>query len=391
MFRKGWFSKEGRSRKVILLLLFSSLSLSLLQCEYIGRYFQQKYFRDEYKPQELEVQVIGSFPSECHLEAIPWISYEKGYCQTAALQMIAYKHGLKPSLGYLNFLMGFTYGAVHFGNLNSFMAYTDPEPGSRVAAPYLGLERRYIVTNDPDAFLKALRFYLSKGYPVRIALNSFRLRGKEGFSPHSELLVGYDESGFYYFETGGEDRFVERAEGLKLTDQTLIEAVGDLCEKFNLPWEFALTIFEKREKEEDLSEIWGRNGELLVGSKWGPIAQGSVAIKEFASNIEKVGLEIKDWRLTICKLKAASYTRLDNAKFLKGYFAGDEQVEKAAELLKEAGGYYKEALKVVGEGVESKANVEKVVALLRKAASEEEEAGKIFINKGEARPLPKAI
>ena len=165
-----------------------------------------------------------------------------------------------------------------FRDLSSLRAMplfqTDPEPGLRVAAPHLGLEKRYIVTSDADAFLRATRYYLSKGYPVRVAVNVLRILGEEGFSPHSELLVGYDQS-------GGEDRFIEGSEGLWLTDQALLDAVRDLSERFNLPWTFSLTIFEEREREEDLTDVWSRNGALLIGTRWGP-AQGSVGIREFA-------------------------------------------------------------------------------------------------------------
>jgi len=346
---------------------------------YLPTYFQQQYFRQAYQPEKIELKEIGDFPGEYRIEGIPWISYEKAYCHSTALQMIAYKHGLKPSIGWLNFLMGFTYGAFYRGDPTGFMPYTDPIPGARVAAPYLGLKMRYLTTNDSDSFLNAVRFYLSRGYPVGIQLDAAMLWDEEGFFPHRELLVGYDKSGFHYFETIKEDRFIEEAEGLKITGRLLVKAVSKINKEFARPWRFALTIFEKGEKKEDLSEIWIRNGKLLVGSKQGPIASGAPAIKEFASKLKKVGGIKNLWAL-----ETMSYTRSDNAAFLKGYFAGDEQVEEAAILLQGAGEHYQEVLEKVTTGIEDEEEIEEVVALLSKAASLEEEAGRIFMSKGEA-------
>ena len=370
-------------------LLLLCLGIGLVECGHIGGYFQRKYFRDQYVPQEFKLHGVGSPPSECHLDDVPWISHEGPHCQTATLQMVAHKHGLDPSLAYVDFLMGASYGAVYFRDLTSLRAmplfHTDPEPGLRVAAPYLGLERQYIVTNDADAFLQASRFYLSTGYPVRIAVNVLRLLGEEGFSPHSELLVGYDESGFYYYETGGKDRFIEGAEGLRLTDQTLLDAVRDLTDRFGLPWEFALTIFEKREREGDLSDIWRRNGSQLVGTRWGP-AQGAVGIREFASDIEEAALGITDWQFIARHLAAGSGYRLANARFLRDHFAGHGRVEEAARLLAEAGGYYQEAAAIVAEDIDDIGEVEVLVSLLRKAASSEEQAGRALLAQGEHHP-----
>jgi len=370
-----------KPRKIIIIAIAISATVAgvfLLGGPHIGRYFQQKYFHEAYKPQELETQAIGSSPSEYQIKGIPWISYEKSYCQSTALQMIAYKHGLKPSLGYLNFLTGFTYGAFYPGDPIGFLPYNDPIPGCRLAVPYLGLEMKYLITDDSDSFLNALRFYLSREYPVGIQLNAAMLWDEEGFFPHSELLEGYDESGFYYFETVKEDRFTEEAEGLKVTDQLLIEAVAEVNKELARPRKFALTIFEKGERKEDLSEIWTRNGEALVGSKQGPVAGGAVAIKEFASKLKGEG-EIKN----LWALEALSYTRLDNAVFLEQYFADDKEIKEAAQLLRKADEYYDQALEIAEGDIKSKEKANQVAELLIMGASLEEEAGKIFISKGE--------
>jgi len=363
---------------VVVTVLAVLAGIFMLAGPHIGKYFQQKYYRDTYKPQELEAQVISGFPAEYHIKDIPWISYEKSYCHSISLQMIASKHGVKKPLGYYNFIMGWTYGAAYLGD--RFGPYTDPIPGSIAAAPYLGLKMNYLTTNDPDLFINVLRFYLSKEYPVEIQLNAAILWDKKEFLPHSELLVGYDESGFYYFETViKEEGFTKQAEGLNVTDRILIEAVADGNEEFGRPWKFALTIFEKGEKKEDMSEIWIRNGEGLIGSKFWRMASGAPAIKEFAFDI-KESEEIKN----LWALEALSYTRLDNTKFLEQYFADDKEIKEAAELLRKAGAYYDKALEIVKGDIKSEKKLAEVTELLIKGADLEEKAGKIFLSKGEA-------
>jgi hypothetical protein len=396
----------GTAKKVILIIFIITAVLGVavwFSMPYIGRYYQHKYFYEEYRPEELQLDAIANFPSEYHLKGIPWISYKKSYCQSTSLQMIAHYHGIEEPLDYFNFLMGFSYSAVSFGNWQSFMPWTDPELGFRVAAPYLGLKRRYIITNNDEFLLKALKFYLSKGYPISIAHNSRALRGKKGFSGHSVVLVGYNEGDFYYYETGGEDRFIEGKKGITVTDQTLINAMRDIHERFNHPWKFSFTIFEKAEKMEDFREIWKRNGKLLIGSKWGPICQGSFAIREFANQLEKeaddlksrsatdkkkqnaalsiVDVNISSWDYIRWKLKAAIYTRQDNARFLREYFPSDPGIKKATRAFDEAIKCYEEALKVGEEFMAGKATIEEIVKPLLGAAAFEEEAGRIFLQK----------
>lgn len=372
----------NKSLKIAILILaaFTVLvGIFTLSGQDIGKFFLQKYLHEAYKPQELEIQAIGSFPSEYHIKEIPWISYEKAYCASTALQMIAYKHGLKPSLGYLNFLMGFTYGSFYPGDQTGFLPYNDPIPGSRLAAPYLGLEMKYIITNDPEPFLNALRFYLSREYPVDIQLNVAILWGEEGIFPHHELLVGYDESGFYYYETFKQDRFIKEAEGLKVTNELLIEAVAEANKELSRPWKFAFIIFEKGEKKEDLSETWKINGAALVGNKLGPLAGGAVAIKEFASKIKEDG-ETRN----LLALEFMSYNRLDNARFLEHYFADDKEIKEVVGLFKKAGELYNKALAIAKDDIERREKVNEVAELLIKGASLEEKAGKIFISKGKS-------
>lgn len=339
-----------------------------------GNDFLAQHFRREYEPEDLTPQAIGSFPAEYFIEGVPWISYQKAYCQSASLQMIAYKHGIKESLGYFNFIMGFTYGAFDEGFSKTFMPYTDPETGFKVAAPYLGLKRRYLITNDDTMFLRALRFYLSKGYPVRVAVNAARLYDKKGFFPHSEVLVGYDKEEFSFYETGKKDQLIEASKGISVSNQTLLEAISDINKTFRYPWKFALTIFEKAEKKDDLSPIWTRNGELLIGFKGGPVATGSCAIKEVISYLESLGDKLDKSSIQNSIgffLECGPYTRADNAAFLRKYFAGDKEAEEAAQLFQKAAECYTKILKST-EGIKGKEDYRSIIELLRECASLEE-------------------
>lgn len=369
----------SRLKKIILVAAtVSAATVGALNLA-LPNYFQQKYFHEAYMPRSFENEAIGGFPSEYKIGEIPWISYEKAYCESAALQMVAYKHGMKPSISYINFLMGFTYGAFHPGDPIQFLPYNDPITGSRLAAPYLGLRMEHLTTNDPDAFLRAIRFYLSKDYPVDIQLNAAMIWEQQGIMPHSELIVGYDAAGFYFFETTMKHHYIEEAKGLRITDRLLIEAVSNLNETYGRPWRFALSIFEKDNQIEDLSQVMIRNGETLVGSKQGPIAWGATAIREFVSRIRENGdLE------NIGPLEAMSYTRLDNALFLEQFFAYDTEIGQAAELLRKADACYKQALEMAIDNTKRREYIDELANLLVTGANYEEEAGIVLMSRGRA-------
>jgi len=362
---------------IILWIVISVVLVSVFMWLYICRYFQQRYFERNYHPQWLKEDEIGNFPKNYEIKNIPWISYKKAYCQPATIQMVAYKNGIKADRDYINFLMGHTYGAVYFGKQLSIMPTTDPEAGAEVAAPYLGLKRNYLVTNDLKLFIKAVKFYLSKDYPIRIALNVAILSGKLGFSPHSELLIGYNDEYFFYFETGNEDRWSENKRRLSIDEQTLTKAVNSLSKTFNLPWKFQLTTYEKYKKEKDLRKIWKRNGELLVGNKWGPVKSGSFAIRKFSSDLEKLSSKITDWQSIEYLLEWFSYTRFDNVKFLKEHFMGNKKVEEASQNIEKAAKCYEESLKILKKDKK----INEIITLLYKAASLEKKAGEVFISK----------
>ena len=80
--------------------------------------FYHDYLKEYYKPRLITKSDIGSYPQLAHVANMPWISYNKSYCASICLQMVTYKHGLNMSLGLLNFIMGFTYGAAYMQYYN---------------------------------------------------------------------------------------------------------------------------------------------------------------------------------------------------------------------------------------------------------------------------------
>jgi len=386
--------KGNRSRKWGLALGIAGGVLVLLAVggffgwRALTNYFVQQYYQQSYNPLALTTNQIADYPAEHHLDDVPWIAVGEPLCQSTSLQMIAAQRGIEQPRRHFDFLMGFTYGAGEIPGGLGFFPGTDPETGFVAAAPYLGLVRRYYVTDDETLYLKAVRYYLSQGYPVRVGLDFAALYGLEEESPHSEVLVGYDESGFYYYETvcippapcePGHQQPGER--GLHVSDGKLLDAVLNQAKSFAYSWRYSLTIFEKGPLEQDLGPIWTRNGQSLIGrAKYGP-RQGADVIEGLAAKIEQsgVGMDISEIRLG---LETAVYVRHDNATYLQEAFAGESDLERGAALFDRAASDYEAVLNAIGDGVANQAEADQIADRLRDAAKAEREVGEVFLARG---------
>jgi hypothetical protein len=351
--------------------------------------FARMYMQQTRHPIRLARDAVGAFPSEHHLDDVPWIATRGWFCQSNSLAMIAAQHGIDEPTGHFCFLTGFTYGASRQPDRWAFMPYADPEAGFGVAAPYLGLVRRYYVTDDASLYLDALRYYLSQGYPVRVALNGCMLPEMEPCADaHSEVLVGYDEGGFFYYETVFESqRLPPGEEGIWVSECTLLDAVANWSGAFSTPWRYALTVFEAGPVERDLNPVWTRNGELLAGgSRFGP-RQGADAVEAAAAQVEEqwAALDLKntDFGSLRCGLEAAAYTRHSNAAYLRASFGGQTDIERAADLFDEAADLYTDALAALEDGVAGQSEAEQVAKALQDAAAVERGIGQIFLTRGE--------
>jgi hypothetical protein len=355
----------------------------------MNTYFQQQYYRQAYEPIELTAEDIGGYPAQHHLDDVPWIATQEAYCQSNSLRMIAAQHGIEEPREYFDFLMGFTYGGMEWPGHAAFFPYTDPETGLAFAAPYLGLARRYYTTSDKTLYLDALRYYLSQGYAVRVALDLAVVHNLEEQFAHSEVLVGYDEAGFYYYETvcraetACEPRHLPPGEkGLYVPNQLLLDAVAAQAKAFSYPWRYNLTVFEEGSPKEDLAPVWARNGQSLVGgAQYGP-RQGADAIEKLAATFEERGVKINLAEIR-SGIEVAVYIRHDNAAYLREAFPGEPDVERAADLFDRASGNFEAVLKSTEDGVADQAEADQIAAWLCDAAAAEREIGQIFLARGQ--------
>jgi hypothetical protein len=351
--------------------------------------FVRQYYQAEYAPLELAASQVGSYPPEYHLQDVPWISTGEPVCQSNSLQMIAAQQGIGASRRYFDFLMGFTYGATQTPGKLAFFPGTDPEPGFAVAAPYLGMVRRYYVTDDSGLYLGTLRHYLSRDYPVRVGLDMGVLHDLGTETPHSETLVGYDGEGFYYYETvclpevPCEPGHLPPGEwGLYTSNEALLDAVLGQAELLDYPWRYSLSIFEPGPLEEDLGPIWARNAQSLIGgNRYGP-KQGADVIDGLAETIERRGTRI-DVSEIEPGLATAVFSRQENAAYLREAFPNDAKLERAAGLFDEAAVHYQAVLDGLEGGITGPDEETQIAGWLREAATAERAAGGILLARGQ--------
>jgi hypothetical protein len=344
----------------------------------IGRYVQQQYARTAYRPEPLALLDTGDPPGMYRICGIPWISYDKAYCHTTALEMAARAYGLTPSVGELNFFSGLTYGAFSFGDQSQFVAYADPVEGTFIACESIGLEAHHLVTDDADDLLAGMVAYLMIDRPVIVQLNAGPLWGEDDLFPHTELIVGYEGTDFFYYETVEEDRYLQKADGYRISGDRLAGLIGELNEAFERPWDYSFIVLSHAEPTAQLEDVWRRNGELLIGSSFGPVANGCDALRRFAEQIRDDGAVVNYWGL-----EALSYTRTDNAAYLTERFPDDEDVLVAAGLLEQAGALYRQADALAQQEESlSQDDIEHIAALLSEGAGLEHRAGEIFLRLG---------
>lgn len=347
------------------------------------RGFVWRYYTQAYEPVRLAATDVGDYPSEQHLRDVPWIAADVPVCQSTSLQMIAAQRGAICSRAHIDFLMAFTYGFSAIPGMDTFFpGGVDPEVGLRDAAPYLGLRRRYYVTDDAALYVRALRSFLARGYPVRVALDMGALYGASTFIAHSDVLIGYDASGFYLYETvcvppatcaPGERPPGEI--GIYITEARLLQAVTSLARRFAYPWRYSLTIFEPGPRADDLRPVWERLANAtLGGNRYGP-PTGVAVLERVADQIERRGSRypvaaIKE------SLESAARFRRDNARYLRERFPDEADLARAAEQFEQAADRYAAAL---GGRVADQHAARRIATALREAAAAERAAGATFL------------
>lgn len=348
----------------------------------LDRVMSGAYFRWAYHPSPVPAPPAG-LPVEHHLADVPWIVEAKPVCQSVAVQMVAGHYGVHRSRAEIDFLMGFTYGAGYRADWGLLTVGVDPEAGIRTAAPFLGLTARYQTADDADRYLAALRASLVAGHPVRVPLDMATLYGHGEPLPHNEVLVGYDPSGFWYYEPISlppspcpPGRRPRGAGGLHVEAGRLLAAVARQSEMFGYPWPYALVSFAPGRSRTDLTPIWRKDGQALVGgSRWGQ-RWGAAAIEHVAALIEDgaAPLQLAE-RGGILGLA----TRPDNAAHLRGAHPDVPEILQAADDFDQAARGYGAAHAILCAQPGTADARAGVAHHLREVASAERRAGQRFL------------
>ncbi|GEM_PF-2458687 len=345
----------------------------------IGMSYRLQYFLNAYGVKELP-QANWVLPDSARVEGVPAISYTKQYCATTCLQMIASYYGQNLSIHSLNLITGFTYGAVLFrhGDKVFFIPYSDPFAGLKNASEYLGLRYRFVVTNNSDAFIEAIKHFIVEGVPVIVPVNAARLYSFSGFVPHFELVVGYDGDSFIIHEPVTPSPSMPKV--VRFDSGVIAKANEDLMKAFGMLWKHGAAVYEPGgARSRSLMDALRNDGNLLRGFSFKganyTIATGSYALEELAAAVEK-GLINKDYLLAVMEM--ARVNRADDAAFIAEEFPCCLKVSAAAQLLENASRIYGEVVEIVRAaqaGWESRA-----ASLIRSAARIERVAGMALVD-----------
>lgn len=343
------------------------------------------FINEFYRPQWLSRSDIPSYPQSAHITGIPWISHSEPFCASTCLQMISYRYGINKSIGYFNFIMGFTYGAwLLEADSVYFIPGSDPFIGYINASKVLGFKYHLLVTNDKDLFLDACCYYVSQGNPIVLPVDASTLYGSEGFSPHFELMVGYNADYFYIYEpVEAKSRFSYGELGKAFPKDVVAKAVSIFSKDLGLPWKYALIYFTKSgEPREELKEVLVWVGHLQIGAVYYGSAIGSKAIERLANltSAGKIDMETYNWSMGM-----AYVSRLSNSIFLRSYFHNNSLVLKASHELEEAAMLYHQILELTQGGLTLSEKTQ-VVDLLLQAAQHEAKAGELLIEAGGFTP-----
>jgi hypothetical protein len=353
------------------------------------------YFRWAYHPTPVPVLAPPTgLPVEHNLASVPWIVEDKPVCQSVATQMIAARYGAHRSRAEIDFLMGFTYGAGYRADWGFLTVGVDPETGIATAAPYLGLVAHYQTTNDADHFVVALQARLAAGDPVRVPLDMATLYGQGEPLPHNEVLVGFDTLGFFYYEPISlppspcrPGRHAPGARGLHVEADRLLAAVRRQTEMFGYPWRYALVSFAPAPTQTDLTPVWRKDGQALVGgSRWGQ-RWGAAATEHVAGLIDEatapVGLAERGVLLGLA-------TRPDNAAYLRQAHPEVTDIIHAADDFDQAAAAYQAAHAILSADRDPGGARHQLAQHLREAATAERRAGQRFLRHAR-RSTPDAL
>ena len=299
--------------------------------------------------------------------------------------MIADYYHIDCSRRHFDFLMGFTYGAGDLPGIGYMPVGNDPETGYLEAAPYIGLRSQYFTTNDPDLYLEAIRCNLTEARPVRLPVDMGALYGSDEVIPHSEVIIGYDEDVFEYYEPVCQPPAVcphedhnKGDQGCYVAEERLLDAVYSLSKIFDYPWRYGLSIFKPGSLSTEMYPLWQRNGRNLVGGQRMGMRWGAPATEHLASQIAKQHQSLDVKRLQMI-LEIGAIMRSENAAFMMEIAKDKVELLDAAELFEISAGCFKEGLNALSQGINKAEEALAIAQSIREVAVVERKAGEIFM------------
>lgn len=348
--------------------------------QYAVRTLVHGYYRGAWAPEPVSAADLGTPPPAHRLTDVPWLAEPLALPHSASLRMLAAQQGRLEPRSTVDFFLGATWGATPVPGATGFFPGQDPEAGLARAARHLGFTRRYLTTDDREAFLTAVRTWLSKGRAVRVAVDRAALWNERGLQPHGLVLVGYDTAGFEAYEpVCDEPKRCQPGEqppgatGLAVETERLVMATESLALGLQLPWRYQLLVLEPAAGERPpLDELLPLNGRGLMGEAGPGPATGAFAVQAVARALERHGDGVLKPEL-LRGVRVAAVVREDDARALLALFPGREDLAPAARLLSHAAKQYELATKAL----EAKALGEAVTAL-GEAAKADREAGALL-------------
>jgi hypothetical protein len=204
--------------------------------------------------------------------------------------------------------------------------------------------------------------------------------------PHNEVVVGYDDGGFYYYEPVCRPPadcqpglIPPGALGLRVPLERLLRAVDSQSQLFGYPWRYPFVLLEPGLRQESLNPVWHQNGQALIGGKrWGQL-WGSAAIEHTAAEIERCGDHFDPSQIEL-GLGVGAVTRPDNALYLRESFADKAELLRAAQCFDQAARCYRSCELMIAERGWDLETARRTAEWLRDAARLERAAGEIFLS-----------
>ena len=124
-----------------------------------------------------------------------------------------------------------------------------------------------------------------------------------------------------------------------MTWETFIAAVESMDAFFAYPWTYNFTAFTEDETGTDVTAVWSRIADNMIGYDYTSVAQGSMALLRIVETLESRDLTDTDKERVALIREMGVYTRADNSAFIKANFP-DDLLQQVADKLQEESDTY---------------------------------------------------